>query len=239
MSKILINNTASPIALSNGHTVPASGQYTIDPANAALFARAPDVWMKISAGDLTYNDGTSDLTLYEAFWHLADRFPQISGVIGPQGDTGPQGTAGVDGADGDTGPQGPQGVPGSGAEGGKLDYQEAAQSGEAYASSSSSWLDVLSMSYVTTEASAKYLIECAYLFNVSSNNKYGRWRILVNGSPLRTESQPEIRDDRWVDGFIKKSITLAAGTHAIKFQARHGSATAGTTEAFLTAERVG
>lgn len=75
MSKILKNNTAEDISLDVGHVVPASGQYTIDPANYLLFANSADVLTLLASGDLIYNDGASDLELSPAIDHLKGMFP--------------------------------------------------------------------------------------------------------------------------------------------------------------------
>lgn len=75
MSKILKNNTAAAINLDIGHVIPASGQYTIDPANYSLFARSDDVITKLAVEDLTYNDGSVDLSTIDALLHLSGFFP--------------------------------------------------------------------------------------------------------------------------------------------------------------------
>lgn len=75
MSKILKNNTSSEISLDIGHKIPASGSYTIDPANYSLFARSNDVLSKLASEDLTYNDGNYDLSLSNAIIHLNGFLP--------------------------------------------------------------------------------------------------------------------------------------------------------------------
>lgn len=63
MSKILKNNTASPINITDtGVTVPASSQYTIPPQDYSSFAASSDVITELSNVNLTLNDGSSDIT---------------------------------------------------------------------------------------------------------------------------------------------------------------------------------
>jgi hypothetical protein len=77
MSKILKNNTASPVSISDvgGDTVPASGQLSIDPANYGKYSRSDDIISLLADNTLTYNDGSSDLGLSDATNHLKDIFP--------------------------------------------------------------------------------------------------------------------------------------------------------------------
>jgi len=75
MSKILKNNTDQEISLDVGHKIPASGSYTIDPANYGPFARSNDVLTLLADETLTYNDGSNDLELSQAIDHLKGIFP--------------------------------------------------------------------------------------------------------------------------------------------------------------------
>lgn len=64
MTKILINNTASPVFISDvGVTVPASGQYTITPSEYGLFAVSSDTVALIGAGTLFVSDGNETLDI--------------------------------------------------------------------------------------------------------------------------------------------------------------------------------
>lgn len=67
MSKILKNNTASPVFINDtGQTVPASGQLEIDPAYFELYSRSEDVLSLLGDETFTMNDGTNDLVLGDA-----------------------------------------------------------------------------------------------------------------------------------------------------------------------------
>lgn len=63
MSKILKNNTGSPITFSDtGVTIAASpAQYTIPPQDYLLWAASDDVITEIGAGNIIVNDGSNDL----------------------------------------------------------------------------------------------------------------------------------------------------------------------------------
>ena len=64
MSKILKNNTASAVPLTDtGVTVPASGQYTIPPQDYLLWAASSDVITEVGNAVLTVNDGSFDLNI--------------------------------------------------------------------------------------------------------------------------------------------------------------------------------
>lgn len=76
MSKILKNNTASNVILSDvGQTVPASGQLTINVQDYWLYATSSDVIVAISSGDLTVNDGSFDLSIADGARLIQGLFP--------------------------------------------------------------------------------------------------------------------------------------------------------------------
>jgi len=63
VSKILINNTASPILISDtGVNLPV-GNYTIAPTSYDLFAASSDVIIQIGNSNLTVNDGSANLSI--------------------------------------------------------------------------------------------------------------------------------------------------------------------------------
>lgn len=67
MSRILINNTASPVLLADvGQSVPGSGQLVIDPVDYPLFANSNNVIQKLADNTLKLNDGINDLSLSHA-----------------------------------------------------------------------------------------------------------------------------------------------------------------------------
>lgn len=77
MAKILINNTASPVLISDtGVTVPASGQFTIPAQDFPLFAASSDVVVLIGNGTLTVNDGLEDLEIAEGVGLIQGSFIQ-------------------------------------------------------------------------------------------------------------------------------------------------------------------
>lgn len=64
MSKIVKNNTASPVFVTDtGVTVPASGQYVIAPTDYALWAASSDIVTYVGNSTLTINDGSADLSI--------------------------------------------------------------------------------------------------------------------------------------------------------------------------------
>lgn len=76
MSKILKNNTASPVDVTDtGVTVPASGQYTIPPQDYPLWAASSDVITVVGDSTLTVNDGSSDLTISDGIDLIKGLFP--------------------------------------------------------------------------------------------------------------------------------------------------------------------
>lgn len=77
MSKILKNNTASPVVISDtGVTIPASGQYLIPSVEDLLWASSSDAIVKISDSTLTVNDGTNDLSISEGVDLIKGLFPK-------------------------------------------------------------------------------------------------------------------------------------------------------------------
>ena len=81
VSKILKNNTASPVSISDvGQVVPASGQLTIQPTDYWLYAASDDVITFIGDSTLTVNDGTSDLTINNGAKLIQEIFPNPVGV---------------------------------------------------------------------------------------------------------------------------------------------------------------
>ena len=83
MSKILTNNTASPVNISDtGITIPASGQYLIDPGEYPLFSRSDDVVPLIGDLTLTVNNGTDDLGVSDGIRLIQDNFPTTMSILG-------------------------------------------------------------------------------------------------------------------------------------------------------------
>lgn len=83
MSKILKNNTASPVSISDvGQVVPASGQLVIQPQDYWLYAASDNVITLISdlavsptVSTLTVNDGSFDLTINDGAKLIQGIFP--------------------------------------------------------------------------------------------------------------------------------------------------------------------
>lgn len=74
MTKILKNQTASDVFVDDvGITVPASGQYTINPTDYLLFDESVDIATLINAGTLIVNDGIKDLSIIEGLAYI--RYP--------------------------------------------------------------------------------------------------------------------------------------------------------------------
>jgi len=114
------NNTASVVTIFDvGVIIPASGQdtYTVADILRKLCA-SQSLRDLLSAGTLTANNGTSDLTFAQAEVYLSDVWIQVgfdaqpSGIQGPQGFQGAQGNQGFQGLSGPQGNQGNQGLSG-------------------------------------------------------------------------------------------------------------------------------
>lgn len=86
MSKILKNNTASPVDVTDaGVTVPSSGQYTLNPTEYQTFAESSDVIVLISDSTLTVNDGSFDLGISEGVDLIKGLFPKEIKLLGSGG----------------------------------------------------------------------------------------------------------------------------------------------------------
>jgi len=226
MSSILINNTASAIPLEIGHTVPANGQLVIATQTKTLFANSNDLHVALINGNITYNDGTKDLQLYEAIWHLNDIFPNITGIVGPQGiqgDPGAQGIQGVPGAQGSvgpqgptglTGPQGPQGVPGSGG-GGLTEYHYAESESES-TQDSETFLDKVSVT-LTNLSGGDYFIQWSFEYMQDLDFDQGTTQVLISGIVI-SEIDGEQKDNKFYPASGMKQVNLAAGNHELKIQ---------------------
>ena len=78
MSKILKNNTGSPVSIDDtGVTVPASGQYVIPPEDYLIWAASSDVVTKVGDSTLTVNDGSDDLTISIGIDLIKGLFPRL------------------------------------------------------------------------------------------------------------------------------------------------------------------
>jgi len=101
MSKILINNTPTPVPINDvGQTVPASSQITIDPVDYALYAASNNVITLISdlavnptTSTLTVNDGSGNLSIADGSKLIQGIFPNPVGVAAGT-DLGPIGRVG-------------------------------------------------------------------------------------------------------------------------------------------------
>ncbi len=83
MSKILINNTASPQPVADtGVTIAASSNYTIPPQDYLLWAASSNVITLIGAGTLTVNDGSVNLSISEGTYLIKGIFPKEYRIVG-------------------------------------------------------------------------------------------------------------------------------------------------------------
>lgn len=83
MSKILINNTASPQPVADtGVTIAASSNYTIPPQDYLLWAASSNVITLIGAGTLTVNDGSVNLSISEGTDLIKGIFPKEYRIVG-------------------------------------------------------------------------------------------------------------------------------------------------------------
>ena len=81
MSKILKNNTASDVIISDtGQTVPASGQLTIQTGDYLLYAGSDDVVTLVGNSTLTVNDGSDDLSINDGIKLIQGIFPNPVGA---------------------------------------------------------------------------------------------------------------------------------------------------------------
>ena len=86
MSKIVKNNTASPILINDvGVTIPASGQYTIPPIDYLLWAGSGDIIVEIGNSNVTVNDGSNDLGISDGTDLIKGLFPNPIGIQGSDG----------------------------------------------------------------------------------------------------------------------------------------------------------
>ena len=76
MSKILKNNTGSPVIISDvGQTVPAASQLLIQVTDYLLYAASSDVIILIGDSTLTVNDGSTDLSISDGTDLIKGLFP--------------------------------------------------------------------------------------------------------------------------------------------------------------------
>lgn len=96
MSKIIKNQTASPIDISDtGVTIPASGQYTIPAQDYLLWAASDDIIIEIGTQSVVVNDGSTDLGISDGTDLIKGLFPsevdvnlQVGGTaLGRSGDS--------------------------------------------------------------------------------------------------------------------------------------------------------
>ena len=81
MSKILKNNTASPVNIVDvGQIVPASSQITVQPQDYWLYAASSDVITFIGDSTLTVNDGSFDLSINDGTKLIGHIFPNPVGI---------------------------------------------------------------------------------------------------------------------------------------------------------------
>lgn len=86
MSKIIINNTISPLVIGDvGVTISASSQYTIPPQDYLLWAASDDIITAIGSGDATVNDGSSNLSINNGSKLIQGIFPNPIGIEGSNG----------------------------------------------------------------------------------------------------------------------------------------------------------
>ena len=80
MAKIVVNNTANPVPISDvGITVPASGQHVVTTQEDYLFANSDDLIALLGAGTVKINDGTSDISNSDGLTLIKGIFPQNMG----------------------------------------------------------------------------------------------------------------------------------------------------------------
>jgi hypothetical protein len=101
--KILINNTASDVVLSDvGITVLASSSYTINTTDYVLFSNSSDTIVNIANGNLTVNDGSNDLSIAIGSNLILGGASQLNLTVGSLSITS-TGGSGVDSFNGRTG----------------------------------------------------------------------------------------------------------------------------------------
>jgi hypothetical protein len=82
MSKILKNNTGSPVNIADvGQTVPASGQLVVVPTDYLLYAASNNVITLIGNSTLTVNDGSFDLSISDGIDLIKDNLRTKIGVL--------------------------------------------------------------------------------------------------------------------------------------------------------------
>lgn len=82
MAKIVINNTASPVPITDvGVTIPSSGSYTIPSNDYQLWAQSNDVIVVIGNATVKINDGSFDLSISDGTDLIKGLFPKKIGVL--------------------------------------------------------------------------------------------------------------------------------------------------------------
>lgn len=77
MSKILKNNTGSPVVITDtGITVPASSSYTIAPQDYPLWSASSNVITFVGDSTITVNDGSADLSISDGIDLIKGLFPK-------------------------------------------------------------------------------------------------------------------------------------------------------------------
>lgn len=83
MSKIIYNNTASPVPVTDaGVTVPASGSYTLDPQEYDRWASSSDIVTLVGDETLKVNDGSTDLSISDGIDLIKGIFPKHIAIRG-------------------------------------------------------------------------------------------------------------------------------------------------------------
>lgn len=87
MSKILYNQTASPITINDvGYVIlpAAPGSYTIPPMDYLLWAQSGNIVTEVGSGDVVVNDGSVDLNISDGIDLIKGLYPRQAFLITPK-----------------------------------------------------------------------------------------------------------------------------------------------------------
>lgn len=221
MDKILKNNTANAVEISDiGLEVPASGQITIEETDYLILAASVDTPSLITAGTITVNDGTNDLSTSDginflkfgedvSFWNAN----KIKGVV-------------VD----DTNKANNKILKYNSATG-KLEYQDDLTSATVFGTEynyfeSDSTSSTTSKSYqnkinstTTSLTGGDYLILASWEYTNSSSNIGTYAKVIIDGISIHESVTTKlIQDGDWMNGAVTKKMTLTSGTKTVQIQ---------------------
>ena len=225
--KIFKNTSNVPKIILN-KIVPAGDSYDVPQRYWADIKYNTDLIADINSGDITINDGTSDLSVADAIsWVERWQLEQADKVTFDPSSSGLTSTNMQDVAEelytlATTG-----------------GYYQYAEDETVSATTSSNYIQKLRLT-TSSIAAGTYKISWSYEYMVTKSNKNGEFRVQVDDSIDIHEISPEIRGEDWFQSAGFKDLTLAQGIHTIDLDFRRvaPSVTIKINRARLTIQRV-